>query len=48
MRHLMENFLRNPKWKLVEDPEFESFKKRVRKGSDAFDKKDDEAMAAPD
>jgi hypothetical protein len=48
MRHLMENFLRNPKWKLVEDPEFESFKKRVNKGNDAFDKKDDEATAAPD
>jgi hypothetical protein len=37
MRHMMERFLKDPQWKIVEDPEFESFKKRVLKGQDALD-----------
>ena len=37
MRHMMERFLKDPQWKIVEDPAFESFKKRVLKGQDALD-----------
>ena len=37
MRHIMERFLKDPQWKIVEDPTFESFKKRVLKGQDALD-----------
>jgi len=37
MRHIMERFLKDPQWKIVEDPSFESFKKRVLKGQDALD-----------
>jgi hypothetical protein len=37
MRYLMEEFLRNPSWKLVEDERFESFKKRQKGGRNAFD-----------
>ena len=37
MRHMMERFLKNPVWKIVDDPEFESFKKRTLKGQDALD-----------
>ena len=36
MRHLVEEFLRNPSWKLVDDPKFESWKKRQQKGKNAF------------
>ena len=39
MRYLLEEFLRNPQWKLVDDPKFESFRKRKLDGGDAFDKK---------
>jgi len=38
MRHMIEEFLRNPCWKLVDDEKFQSFKKRKADGSDAFDK----------
>ena len=38
MRYLLEEFLRNPKWKIVDDPKFESFRKRKLDGGDAFDK----------
>jgi len=37
-RHIMEMFLREPSWKLVQDEKFESYKKRKAKGGDAFDK----------
>ena len=38
MRYLLEEFLRDPRWKLVDDPKFESFRKRKLDGGDAFDK----------
>jgi hypothetical protein len=38
MRYLLEEFLRVPQWKLVDDEKFESFKKRKLKGKDAFEK----------
>ena len=38
MRYMLEEFLKNPSWKLVEDEMFQSFKKRKADGSDAFDK----------
>ncbi len=37
MRHMMERFLKNPPWTIVDDPEFESFKKRTVKWQDALD-----------
>jgi hypothetical protein len=37
MRHMMEKFLKDPQWKIVDDPQFESFKRRVLKGQDALD-----------
>ena len=36
-RHIMEEFLRNPVWKLVEDQKFTSFKKRKAAGGDGFE-----------
>jgi hypothetical protein len=44
MRHMLEEFLRNPSWKLVDDEKFQSFKKRKADGSDAFDKQAGAAM----
>ena len=32
MRHMIEEFLRNPCWKLVDDEKFQSFKKRKADG----------------
>ena len=46
MRHMIEEFLRNPSWKLVDDEKFQSFKKRKADGSDAFDKQEDAAGLA--
>jgi hypothetical protein len=40
MGFMMEEFLRNPRWKIVDDPKFESFKKRCSKGDDAFDRQE--------
>ena len=37
MRHLLEEFLRVPQWKLVDDEKFESFKKRKLNDKDAFE-----------
>jgi hypothetical protein len=37
MRHMMEKFLKDPQWKIIEDPQFESFKKRTLKGQSALD-----------
>ena len=39
MRYLLEEFLRHPQWKLVDDPKFESFRKRKLDGGTAFEKK---------
>ena len=39
MGFMMEEFLANPSWKIVDDPKFESYKKRCSKGNDAFEKK---------
>ena len=38
MRYMIEECLRDPCWKLVDDEKFQSFKKRKADGSDAFDK----------
>ena len=46
MRYMIEEFLRNPSWKLVDDEKFQSFKKRKADGSDAFDKQEDAAALA--
>ena len=39
MRYVLEEFLRKPQWKLVDDQKFESFRKRKANGGNAFDKK---------
>ena len=38
MRYMVEEFLRNPSWKIVDDERFQSFEKHKADGSDAFDK----------
>jgi hypothetical protein len=48
MRYLLEEFLRNPRWKIVDDPKFESFRKRKLDGGDAFDKPLKKTPAKPD
>ena len=44
MRFMMEEFLRNPSWKIVDDPKFESYKKRCSKGNDAFERQAEEVL----
>ena len=39
MRYMLEEFLRKPQWKLVDDQKFESFRKRKANGGNAFEKK---------
>jgi hypothetical protein len=40
MRYVLEDFLRHPQWKIVDDEKFQSYKKRVKDGNDAFEKQE--------
>ena len=37
---MLEDFLRHPQWKIVDDEKFQSYKKRVKDGNDAFEKQE--------
>ena len=48
MRYLLEEFLRDPRWKLIDDPKFESFRKRKLDGGTALEKPQTKSSKEPE